>query len=443
MTSTIQKQDDLFSAGDWSYWGCQYVKAREHFQGVLKQSSLSTFDLSRCYRSLAAVEVELKNYDQAINLYNQQLHILQEIHDTNNQIEEILSCYVSMGKVYWLKSDYDQAIACQHRAIEYAQSYQVSPTRISAMYKNLANIFTNTKEFGIALEYFQKALNIDDKCHPKNYLQIGQTYANIGMMYQSKQNYRKALDYFEKARENLLKILPSTHIAIEKINKTIDKLMLNSDRSAIWSPTDVMTSIERLVNVQPVNSTDILTQNNIMVLWLDDHIGRDENCRALKEEFRQITNSLKMVDSVRSCRECLPYVKDRKLFCIIQGKYAKEIVPDIVQIVSSPSSSMKPVVYIFCLHMSYLVEWAERQECIIEGGMFDHEKDLFNQLRNNLNDFIKQNSMKCENTLSQEMIVTFLAKFTQISTRCYKTRDMIVSSKETVNDRSQDTSTVA
>ncbi|CAF5139149.1 unnamed protein product, partial [Rotaria sp. Silwood1] len=110
-----------------------------------------------------------------------------------------------------------------------------------------------------------------------------------------------------------------------------------------------------------------------MIIWLDEYIGRDENCRALKMEFHQLTNNLKMVDSVDSCRQCLPHVKNRKLFFIIQGKYAKEIVPDIVEIVSP---SMKPVVYIFCLHMIYFIEWAQEQECIMEGGIFDHEKDL-------------------------------------------------------------------
>ncbi|CAF1121196.1 unnamed protein product [Rotaria sordida] len=64
--------------------------------------------------------------------------------------------------------------------------------------------------------------------------------------------------------------------------------------------------IESSEDIQPVNPFDILARSNIMVIWLDEHIGRDENCRALKMEFRQLTNNLKMVDSVNSCRQCLP-----------------------------------------------------------------------------------------------------------------------------------------
>jgi hypothetical protein len=183
-----------------------------------------------------------------------------------------------------------------------------------------------------------------------------------------------------------------------------------------------------------VNPLDILAQSNIMIIWLDEYIGRDENCRALKTEFRQITNNLKMVASVDSCRQCLPHVKNRKLFFIIQGKHAKEIVPDIVKIVSP---SMKPVVYIFCLHMSYLTEWAQEQECIMEGGIFDHERDLLPRLTNDLNDYVKQKSVEYENYLQSDVVSKFLTEFMQIFERCCKKKDAFASSHETDNDRNQ------
>ena len=236
--STIQNEDDIFSAGDWLYWKCEFEKAQKHFEAVLNRPSLTASDLARCYKSLSAVEVELKNYDKAINLYKKQLDILQTICDSTSKNEDILKCYISIGKVYWLKSDYAQAITYHrqaityhrqaityhHQAIEFAQSFKSSPIGVSDIYKNLANIYTSTKQFDSALEYFEKALQIDDKHLPKNDLQLGQTYANMGAMYLSKQNYEEALKHFEKARETFLKRIPSTHVTIEKIDKTIQKV---------------------------------------------------------------------------------------------------------------------------------------------------------------------------------------------------------------------------
>jgi tetratricopeptide (TPR) repeat protein len=134
-----------------------------------------------------------------------------------------MTCYVSIGKVYWLKSDYDQAIAYHQRVLD-TQSFTPTPSRISTVYKNLGNIYTNAKKFDLALEYFQKALEIDQQHLRKDHPKFGQTYANMGKMYESKENYKEALAYFEKARETWLKTLAPTHVYIEKIEKTIRKM---------------------------------------------------------------------------------------------------------------------------------------------------------------------------------------------------------------------------
>ncbi|CAF3439741.1 unnamed protein product [Rotaria socialis] len=220
-TVTItQKQDDPFSVGDWLYWMCEYGKARECFQAILKQPSVSNSDMARCYKSMGAVEVELKNYDEALNIYNKYLDILAKCDSTNRE-QDIMSCYVSIGKIYWLKHDYDKAIAYHHQALKFALPFIPPTSRISAVHNNLASIYTKTKQFDLALEHFQRALEIDLQYLREDHLQFGQTYANMGTMYQSKQNYEKALEYFEKARETWLRSLSSTHPATKKIENTI------------------------------------------------------------------------------------------------------------------------------------------------------------------------------------------------------------------------------
>ncbi|CAF1142237.1 unnamed protein product [Adineta steineri] len=366
-----QKQDDCFAVGDWLYVECKYEKAREHFQNVLKRPSLSASE----------------------------------------------------------SGDFVQAIKYHHEALD-ARSLTSNPTVMSTIYKNLANIYTNTKEFNLSRENFQKALEIDHQRLRKDHLQFGQTYANMGKMCQEEGNYKEALAYFEKAREIWLKTLAPTHVYIEKIEKTIGKMKSKLVRMDAGAQAPE----------QPLNHFDILARNNVMIIWLDEYIGRDENCRELKDEFRQITNSLKMVDSVESCRRCLEHVKDRKLFFIIQGKYAKQVVPEIVQIIPP---SMKPVVYIFCFNMTYLMEWAQEQECIMEGGMFDHEKDLLDTLTNDLNNYVKQKSAEYENYLQPEVISKFLAELNQMFEDCRQTRDTITSSHQTDHDTNQATTIMA
>ncbi|CAF1046165.1 unnamed protein product [Adineta steineri] len=435
-----QKQDDCFAVGDWLYVECKYEKAREHFQNILKRPCLSASDSIRCYKSLGAVEVELKKYDEALDMFNTLLTILMKC-DLPTRKEDIMTCYVSIGKVYWLKGDYVQAIEYHHEALDVG-SLTLNPTGMSTIYKNLANIYTNTKEFNLSRENFQRALEIDRQRLRKDHLQFGQTYANMGKMYQEEGNYKEALAYFEKAREIWLKTLAPTHVYIEKIEKTICKMKSKLVQTNAIAHTPAVTHnavenqghIEPLRNIQQsMNQLDVPDPNKVMIIWLEEFIDRDEDCGQLKNELRQITNSLKMVDSVESCRKCLQYVKDRKLFFIIQGKYAKQIVPEIVQIIPP---SMKPVVYIFSFNVIHFIEWAAEQECIMEGGIFDHEKDLLLRLAKDLNDYVKQKSAEYENVQS-ELIPEILAKLKQIFDHRYQTKDAVTPSHQTDNDANQ------
>jgi tetratricopeptide (TPR) repeat protein len=154
-----------------------------------------------------------------------------------------------------------------------------SPSRISAVHKNMANIYTNAKKFDLALEHFQRALEIDRRHDPENHLQFGQTYANMGTMYQSKKNYNEALVHFEKARETWLKTLLPTHLSIEKIEKTICKVKSKLGKpqncpednfavidNAARNNTHIEPSLGIQVNITS-NSLRLTTMSDIEVDW--------------------------------------------------------------------------------------------------------------------------------------------------------------------------------
>ena len=74
---------------------------------------------------------------------------------------------------------------------------------------------------------------------------------------------------------------------------------------------------------------------------------------------------------------------------------------------------MVPVVYIFCLHMSYLKEWAEEQECVLRGGMFDHEKDLLGRITKDVQEYIKQQPRVPNKVADTALVESFSKQFEQ------------------------------
>jgi hypothetical protein len=127
-----------------------------------------------------------------------------------------------------------------------------------------------------------------------------------------------------------------------------------------------MATVERVVG------------SNLVLFWLDEHICQDKNCIELKEKFESNTTSIYLFHDVNQCLQFLPSIGDKKLFCIIQGKHAKTVVPVI------ENSATSPVVYIFCLNVAALNEWAQGYDCILNGGIFDHEDDLLARLTQDL-----------------------------------------------------------
>ncbi|CAF0904826.1 unnamed protein product [Adineta ricciae] len=120
--------------------------------------------------------------------------------------------------------------------------------------------------------------------------------------------------------------------------------------------------------------------SNVILLWLDDHIGRPENCQELKKQFPS-SEKLCLFYEVESCVQFVETVKNKKVFAIIQGKYARDIVPCLEQHTSDP------VVYIFCMNVLEHKSWAEEHDCILKGGILDPEADLLTRLTQDMADY--------------------------------------------------------
>jgi tetratricopeptide (TPR) repeat protein len=219
--STVEEYNDLFSQGDLCFWKCEYEKAKEHFQAVLNQPSISLLDSVRCYNSLGAVDAKLQNYEEALNSYNRQLDLLLQLETSEKKENDIAKCSMSIGKIYWLKQDYARAIECYKKVLASVPTITLAPDLTSNIHKDLANLYTKTRQFDLALVHFKEALDID--CHQlgDDHPKLGQTYSNMGVMYYSQQDFKNALNYFEQALTTWRKSLLSTHVYIESMEKTI------------------------------------------------------------------------------------------------------------------------------------------------------------------------------------------------------------------------------
>jgi len=104
--------------------------------------------------------------------------------------------YNILGNVYYDLSDYPKALEYYSKALQLDEEIG-NKVGIGANLVNNGNIYSYLCDFGIALEYYGKALVILEEIGHKHFQ--ANALGNIGLVYNNLSDYPKALEYYSKA----------------------------------------------------------------------------------------------------------------------------------------------------------------------------------------------------------------------------------------------------
>lgn len=145
-------------------------EAIKNFELVLKLRP----DFIDVYKSLAMIQVEFGQIDNAIEILNKALK--------NESIEPDYTLYYILATCYMLKKDNINAIKYLEAALE------LNPEHLPVM-NSLSSCYMGIKEYDKALNVLKKAFELDQN----NAL----TAYNLGVLYQTTEQYQKALQCFQ------------------------------------------------------------------------------------------------------------------------------------------------------------------------------------------------------------------------------------------------------
>jgi tetratricopeptide (TPR) repeat protein len=89
-------------------------------------------------------------------------------------------------------------------------------------YNNIGTIHYYKEDYDLALEYYQKALEIRKKVLGESHPDLSTSYNNIGAIYDAKEDYRKSLKYYQKALEICKQTIGEEHSETKKVEKNIE-----------------------------------------------------------------------------------------------------------------------------------------------------------------------------------------------------------------------------
>lgn len=141
---------------------------------------------------------DLRNICSANNELAKAENYMKKISEVYRDIipysKEIISkAYHYMGNVYWEETKHEKAIKC----------YEKAGTKLNAEtayeYQKQGDIFLARKEYADALNYYNKALDIQPNCE--------NAYEKIGNVYWCQKKYKRAVEYYKKGNTKPKRLL--------------------------------------------------------------------------------------------------------------------------------------------------------------------------------------------------------------------------------------------
>jgi tetratricopeptide (TPR) repeat protein len=120
--------------------------------------------------------------------------------------------YNNIGLVYYNQEDYAKALEYYQEALDIQEKVLGKEhPHTATSYNNIGVVYANQEDYVKALEYFQKSLVVREKVLGKEHPDTAQSYNNIGLVYDHQGNYARALEYFQKSLVILEKVLGENH----------------------------------------------------------------------------------------------------------------------------------------------------------------------------------------------------------------------------------------
>ncbi len=143
-----QRRGELFQALN------RYNEARD-----ISERRSVTHGLSSAYRRIGDTLLRLFDWDQTVDNYLRSLHLSKKSEDRT----EVALTFKGLGRVYYLKGDYNRALDCYMRYLENPDGGK-SSTYIIAL-QEIGDIYNELGEFNQALTYYKLSIRTGEEKH--------------------------------------------------------------------------------------------------------------------------------------------------------------------------------------------------------------------------------------------------------------------------------------
>lgn len=274
-------------------------------------------DVAGSYTDLGFAYCNRLEYDRAVDCYQKALEI--NIKTLGPVHPELAELYKTLGNTCSNKGDDEQAILYHQKSweilkthlgenhpdtkeikltIEYmktdllAKGLGEGHPDLATPYNDLANAYYEHGKYYLAIEYYQKSLEIQTKTMGEDHLDVAMTYHNLGKAYYDDYNYDQAVEQYQKSLAIRIKALGEEHPEVAKSYHNLG-LVCNKRSEYIQAIEYYQKSLEILLKTVGENHPDVAVPCINIGLFYNEQGEYDRAIQYLQRALEICHNALK------------------------------------------------------------------------------------------------------------------------------------------------------
>ncbi|CAF1253126.1 unnamed protein product [Didymodactylos carnosus] len=156
--------------------------------------------------TLGTLVMKMGEYEKAEEFY------LLMLETGSQKDSDVAAIYNQLGLSYDERGNNEQALVYYNKGLDiYQKCLPADSLSLATTYSNIGNVYSNKGDFDQALMNLNKALQIQLKTLSADHPSAASTYNNIGVVYDKKKQYDRALEYYHKCLKIRQAVLPQNH----------------------------------------------------------------------------------------------------------------------------------------------------------------------------------------------------------------------------------------
>ncbi len=242
-----------------------------------RSKAATLVNMASAYHRLGNKAKTLENYLQGL-----------EFAEASNDTSFLLVVLNNLGDSYNTYAEYERAEFYLERALSIAGEKNFKPDLLR-IHLNLANVYTNIGKTDLALEFYQKALELNKVVRPDT--PPFQIIYNLGELYLK-------LDEFEKARSSFMESLQYCMDMNIPIGLYFNYTGLGQVSEATSKPEDAIEWYEKALEVaESLGQTPFIAQLNERLYAINKSLGNSQKALTALENFKAMSDSLNTLDT--------------------------------------------------------------------------------------------------------------------------------------------------